>query len=54
MKKSKFTANHIKEALKRVEAGVSVPEISQQMGISSDTFYKWRVNFCGMDVTPFQ
>lgn len=38
------------EALKRVEAGLSVPEICRELGISSATFYKWRAKFGGMDV----
>ena len=50
MKKSKFTDSQIMEALKRVEAGMSVPEICRELGISSATFYKWRAKFGGMDV----
>ena len=50
MKKSKFTDSQIMEALKRVEAGFSVPEICRELGISSATFYKWRAKFGGMDV----
>ena len=51
MKKSKFTDSQIMEALKRVEAGLSVAEICRELGISSATFYKWRAKFGGMDVS---
>ena len=51
MKKSKFSDSQIMEALKRVEAGLSVPEICRELGISSATFYKWRAKFGGMDVS---
>jgi putative transposase len=51
MRKSKFTDSQIMEALKRVEAGLSVPEICRELGISSATFYKWRAKFGGMDVS---
>ena len=51
MKKSKFTDSQIMEALKRVEAGLSVPEICRELGISSATFYKWRARFGGMDIS---
>jgi putative transposase len=51
MKKSKFTDSQIMEAQKRVEAGLSVPEICRELGISSATFYKWRAKFGGMDVS---
>ena len=42
MKKSRFTDSQIMDALKRV--GVSVQEISQEMGISTATLYKWGAN----------
>jgi putative transposase len=51
VKKSRFTDSQILAALKRVEAGLAVPEIFRALGISTDTFYKWRSKFGGMD-TP--
>ena len=51
MKTSKFTDSQIVDALKRVEAGLAVPEICRELGISSATFYKWRAKFGGMDVS---
>lgn len=51
MKKSKFTDSQIMETLKRVEAGLSVPEICRELGISSATFYKWRAKYGGMDTS---
>jgi putative transposase len=51
MKKSRFTDSQIAEALKRVEAGLSVPELCREMGISSATFYKWRAKYGGMDTS---
>ena len=35
-------------ASKRFEAGLPVPEIRREMGISTATFYKWRASFSGM------
>jgi putative transposase len=51
MKKSRFTDSQIMEAIKRVEAGLAVPEVCRELGISSATFYKWRAKFGGMDVS---
>ena len=51
MKKSKFTDSQIMEALKRVEGGLSVPELCRDLGISTATFYKWRAKFGGMDTS---
>ena len=51
MKKSRFTDSQIIEAIKRVESGLSVPELCRELGISSATFYKWRAKYGGMDVS---
>jgi len=50
MKKSRFTDSQISEALKRVEAGLAVPEICRELGVSTATFYKWRAKYGGMDI----
>lgn len=50
MKQSKFTDSQIIEALKRVEGGVSAPEICREYGISTATSYKWRAKYGGLDV----
>ncbi len=39
MKKSKFSDSQIMEALKRLEAGLPVPELCREVGISTATFY---------------
>ena len=39
------------DALKRVEAGLGVPELSRELGISTAPFYKWRSKFGGMDTS---
>ncbi len=51
MKKSRFTDSQISEALKRVEAGLAVPEICRELGVSTATFYKWRAKYGGMDTS---
>ncbi|NQE51855.1 transposase [Herbaspirillum rubrisubalbicans] len=51
MKRSKFTDSQIIEAIKRVEAGLGVPDICRELGISTATFYKWRSKYGGMDVS---
>ena len=51
MKKSRFTDSQIIDALKRAEAGLTVPELCRELGVSSATFYKWRAKFGGMDAS---
>ena len=51
MKRSKFTDSQIIDSVKRVEAGIGVPDICRELGISTATFYKWRAKYGGMDVS---
>ncbi len=39
------------DAVKRVEAGLGVPDICRELVISTATFYKWRAKYGGMDVS---
>ena len=51
MKKSRFTDGQIMDALKRAEAGISVPDLCRELGSSTATFYKWGAKFGGMDTS---
>ena len=51
MKRSKFTDSQIMDALKRGDAGLAVPEVCRELGISSVTFYKWRAKYGSMDTS---
>ena len=51
MKKSRFSDSQIMEVLKRADAGVKVPDLCRDLGVSSATFYKWRAKFGGMGVS---
>ena len=50
MKRSKFSDTQIISILKQGEAGLPVPDICREHGISSATFYKWRAKYGGLDV----
>ena len=43
--------SQIMDALKRVEAGIAVPDLCWELGISSATFYTWRAKYGGMDTS---
>ena len=49
MKRSKFTDSQIMDALKRFDAGLAIPDVCRDLGISSATFYKSRAKHGGMD-----
>ena len=51
MKHSKFTDSQIMDALKRVDAGLAIPEFCYELGISTATFYKWRAKYGSMDIS---
>ena len=51
MKRSKFTDSQIMDALKQVDAGLAVPEVCRELGISTATFYKWRAKYGGTDTS---
>jgi len=42
MKKSKFTEKQIAFAFRQVEAGIRVIEVCRKMGISEQTFFRWK------------
>ena len=48
MKKSKFTEEQIAFALRQAELGTSVSEVIRKMGISEQTFYRWKQRYGGM------
>ena len=47
MRKSKFTEEQIAFALKRREMGTAASEISRKLGISEQTFYRWKKLYGG-------
>ena len=51
MKKSKYSDSQIMAILKQAEAGVPVPELCREHGMSNATFYKWRSKYGGMDAS---
>ena len=51
MKRSRYSDNPILKILKQAEAGIPVPELCREHGMSSATFYKWRAKYGGMDAS---
>ena len=50
MKKSRYTDEQIAFALKQAETGTPVAEVIRRMGISEQTFYRWKKVYGGLGV----
>lgn len=50
MKRKRFPAEQIVSILKQAELGMAVSDIVRQLGISEQTFYRWKKQYAGMQV----
>ena len=48
MKKKRFSVEQITSVLQQVAAGVSVGDVCRQVGISEQTFYRWKKEYGSM------
>ena len=48
MKKSKFTESQIAFALRQAETGTKVKDVIRQLGITEQTFYRWKRKYGGL------
>ena len=54
MKKKRYTDEQIGYALRQAESGKAVTEICRELGISQQTFYRWKRKLAGMGVAELQ
>ena len=50
MKKKRFSAEQIVAILKQAELGIPVVELIRQVGVSEQTFYRWKKKYSGLEV----
>ena len=48
MKRKRYTDEQIAFALRQAEHGTPVVEVTRKMGISEQTFYRWKRKYSGM------
>ena len=53
-RKSKFTDEQIAYALHQAEVGTAPPEICRKLGISEQTFYRWKKKYGGLGVSELR
>jgi putative transposase len=51
MKKSRYKEEQIIAVLKEVDAGAKLQDIVRRLGISEQTYYRWKARFGGMEVS---
>ena len=51
MKRSRFSEEQIIGILREHQAGLSAKDLCRKHGISDATFYKWRAQYGGMEVS---
>lgn len=54
MRKSRFSEEQIIGILKRVEAGQPVADVCRELGISDGTYYRWKAQFGGLEVSQLR
>ncbi len=49
MKKKRFSVEQIVAVLKQPEIGVPVAELIRKIGVSEQTFYRWKKQYVGLE-----
>ena len=49
MKKKRFSVEQIVAVLKQAEVGVPVAELIRKVGVSEQTFYRWKKQYVGLE-----
>jgi putative transposase len=52
--KKTFSEEQIVYALRQAEAGTPVVEVCRKLGITEQTFYRWRRQFAGMGIAELR
>jgi putative transposase len=50
VKKNRFAVEQIVAILKQAELGIPIAELIRQVGVSEQTFYRWKKKYSGLEV----
>jgi len=51
MKQKRFTEEQIIKALKEADGGAEVRDVCRRLGVSEQSFYRWRRRYGGLEVS---
>jgi putative transposase len=54
LKKSRFTEEQIVAALRQAESGTPAVEVCRKLGVTEQTFYRWKRKFAGMGIVELR
>ena len=54
MKRMRYSGEQIVYALRQAEAGSAVVEICRKLGVSEQTFYRWKRKYSGVGVSELR
>ncbi len=54
MKKSRFTEEQIVHALRQAEMGTPAVEVCRKLGVTEQTFYRWKRKFAGLGIVELR
>jgi putative transposase len=54
MRRTAFTEEQVAYTLRQAESGTPVAEICRKLGISEQTFYRWKKKFAGIGVAELR
>jgi putative transposase len=52
MKRKRFSVEQIVTIVKQAEMGMPVAALIRRVGISEQTFYRWKKHFNGLEIAP--
>jgi putative transposase len=50
VKRKRFSVEQIVAVLKQADVGVPVVEVCRQVGITEQTFYRWKAKYLGLEI----
>jgi putative transposase len=54
MRTSRFTEQQVVAALRQAEGGTPVGEVCRKLGVSEQTFYRWKRKYAGIGVAELR